>query len=160
MDDYKEKYDKLVKAIEVLQNTNQSDEAIQTWVNENVPELRESEDEKIRKRIIQAIKIREKEMNEEWSNEIAWIEKQEQQFSWSYEDEANLNNIIWLCNNCINGSETTWVPSQAAKIKHLIETIKEKGHNLSMNLLSITQDRMYYTIFYNDVFDGRGNGNL
>ena len=29
-----------------------------------------------------------------------------------------------------------------------------------MNLLSITQDRDIYTIFYNDVFDGRGNGNL
>ena len=39
-------------------------------------ELTESEDEKIKKRIIQAIKIREKEMNEEWSDEIAWIEKQ------------------------------------------------------------------------------------
>ena len=46
---------------------------------------------------------------------------------WSDEDEANLNNIIWLCNNCINGSETTWIPSQATKIKHLIETIKERG---------------------------------
>ena len=41
-----------------------------------------------------------------------------------------------------------------------LNELKEKGHNLSMNLLSITQDRMYYTIFYNDVFDGRGNGNL
>lgn len=47
--------------------------------------------------------------------------------TWSYEDEANLNNIIMLCNNCINGSETTWIPSQATKIKHLIETIKERG---------------------------------
>ena len=34
-----------------------------------------------------------------------------------------------------------------------LNELKEKGHNLSMNLLSITQDRMYYTIFYNDVFD-------
>ena len=44
-------------------------------------------------------------------------------------------------------------------VKFLNE-LKNEGHNLSMNLLSITQDRMYYTIFYNDVFDGRGNGNL
>ena len=34
-----------------------------------------------------------------------------------------------------------------------LNELKKKGHNLSMNLLSITQDRMYYTIFYNDVFD-------
>ena len=44
-------------------------------------------------------------------------------------------------------------------VKFLNE-LKDKGHNLSMNLLSITQDRMFYTIFYNDVFDERGNGNL
>ena len=55
------------------------------------------------------------------------LKKIEQKPAWSYEDEANLNNIIWLCNNCIKGSETTWVPSQATKIKHLMETIKEKG---------------------------------
>ena len=48
---------------------------------------------------------------------------------------------------------------QDEAVKFLNE-LKDKGHNLSMNLLSITQDRMYYTIFYNDVFDGRGNGNL
>ena len=51
----------------------------------------------------------------------------EQKPAWDYEDEANLNNIIWLCNNCINCSETTWIPAQAKKIKHLIETIKERG---------------------------------
>ena len=41
-----------------------------------------------------------------------------------------------------------------------LNELKEKGHNLKMNLLSITQDWTLYTIFYNDVFDGRGNGNL
>lgn len=44
---------------------------------------------------------------------------------WSEEDEDDLNNIIWLCNNCINGSETTWIPSQAIRIKSLIERIKD-----------------------------------
>lgn len=58
------------------------------------------------------------------SKELRKIEKP---IEWSYEDEANLNNIIWLCNNCIKGTETTWIPSQATKIKHLIETIKEEG---------------------------------
>ena len=41
-----------------------------------------------------------------------------------------------------------------------LNELKEEGHNLSMNLLSITQDRTLYTIFYNDVFDRRDNGNL
>jgi len=45
-------------------------------------------------------------------------------------------------------------------VKFLNE-LKEKGHNLSMNLLSITQNGMHYKVFYNDVFDGRkNNGNL
>lgn len=42
--DYKKKYNKLVEAIKVLQETNPSDEGIQNWVNDNVPELKESED--------------------------------------------------------------------------------------------------------------------
>lgn len=44
--DYKEKYNKLVEAVKVLQETNPSDEGIQNWVNDNVPELADSKDEK------------------------------------------------------------------------------------------------------------------
>ena len=72
-----------------------------------------------------------KEIGYEWDaekKELRKIEKQgEQKPTWTDEDEANLNNIIWLCNNCLHGEETTWIPSQAEKIKHLIETIKERG---------------------------------
>lgn len=39
------------------------------------------------------------------------------------------------------------------EVVKFLNELKDKGHNLSMNLLSITQDRMFYTIFYNDVFD-------
>ena len=54
------------------------------------------------------------------------LEKQgEQKPTWSDVDESDLNNIIWLCNNCINGSEITWIPSQATRIKSLIERIKD-----------------------------------
>lgn len=41
-----------------------------------------------------------------------------------------------------------------------LNELKEEGHNLSVNLLAITQDRTLYTIFYNDVFDRRNNGDL
>lgn len=44
--------------------------------------------------------------------------------TWSDVDEADLNNIIWLCNNCIGECEHTWIPSQAIRIKSLIERIK------------------------------------
>ena len=59
-----------------------------------------------------------------------------------------MSKIKCIC--CEGNKETTKV----------LNNLKEEGHNLSMNLLSITQDGIIYTIFYNDVFDGRGNGNL
>lgn len=54
------------------------------------------------------------------------------------------------CKLCHDMEETT----------KFLNELKDNGHNLSMNLLSITQDKTFYTVFYNDVFDGRGNGNL
>lgn len=40
------------------------------------------------------------------------------------------------------------------EVTNFLNELESKGHNLSTNLLSITQDRMYYTIFYIDIFDG------
>ena len=44
---------------------------------------------------------------------------------------------------CAGDKETTDV----------LNELKKKGHNLSMNIISITQDMGIYTIFYNDIFD-------
>lgn len=69
--DYKKKYEKLVDAVKVLRDHNPSDEGIQNWVNDNVPELKESEDERIKKEIIDYIKTGT--YHKKW---IAWLEKQ------------------------------------------------------------------------------------
>lgn len=68
--EYKKKYEKLVDAVKVLRDNNPSDEGIQNWVNDNVPEL-ESEDEKIKKEIIEYIKTGT--YHKKW---VAWLEKQ------------------------------------------------------------------------------------
>lgn len=47
------------------------------------------------------------------------------------------------CQLCEGREETT----------DFLNKLKEKGFNLSNTVLSITQDRMYYSIFYNDIFD-------
>lgn len=73
--DYKEKYNKLVEAIKVLQETNPSDVGIQNWVNDNVPELRESEDEKIRKELISFLQSYNTLLTQKF---ITWLEEQEQ----------------------------------------------------------------------------------
>lgn len=80
---YKDKYNKLVEAIKVLQETNPSDEGLQNWVNDNVPELKESEAERIRKWCISHFNgcisvIKENDEYKEFlSNKvITWLKKQ------------------------------------------------------------------------------------
>lgn len=72
------RYDEALEAVKSLREVNPSDEGIQTWVNENFPELKESEDEKI----ISAIRKALKGMVENLGNGVtrtaclAWLEKQ------------------------------------------------------------------------------------
>ena len=92
--DYKEKYNKLVEAIKVLQETNSSDEGIQNWVNDNVPELRKSEDEKISKlckELIESAFMNELCNKEERDTCIAWLEKQKSEPNWCHH-KVDLSN--------------------------------------------------------------------
>ena len=94
MKNYEKKYKDLVKAVKELQEANPSDEGIQNWVNENVPELAESEGEQIRKEIIRVFKG-EISFTSEKENEkyIAWLEKQKPD-GWSEEDENMCLDLI------------------------------------------------------------------
>lgn len=80
---YKEKYESLIEAIKVLRDTNPSDSGIQNWVNDYVPELAESEDEKIRKTLIRFFKDQYCNKTEMYDGSVtvgkalAWLEKQE-----------------------------------------------------------------------------------
>lgn len=89
---YEQKYNKLVNAIKVLQETNPSDEGIQNWVNDNVPELRKSEDEKVRENIIHLVNAHGQGRFRE--SMLAWLEKQGQKPVWSEEDEKTVTGII------------------------------------------------------------------
>ena len=84
--DYKDKYNKLVNAIKVLQETNQSDEGIQNWVNDNVPELKEREDKRIRKWIKKELESKyvvDNIVNNVMADKaLAWLEKQGKETSW------------------------------------------------------------------------------
>jgi hypothetical protein len=88
--DYKKKYEKLVDAVKVLRDNNPSDEGIQNWVNDNVPELKESEDERIKKAILEGLIDCRDAPDLGWSNFggieiddcIAWLEKQCKETSW------------------------------------------------------------------------------
>ena len=104
---YEKKYQKLVDAVKVLRDNNPSDEGIQNWVNDNVPELKESEDERIIKGIKAALKF---EFNDGCriapgtdvtrEEALEWLDKQcgQKSVEWSEEDEEMLNvidTLIW-----------------------------------------------------------------
>jgi len=107
---------------------------------ENVfPELAESEDERIRKGLERLIstydpnnEIVEGKFGVSARQMLTYLEKQkEQKPAWSEEDKANLDNIIWLCENCEKGIENTWIPSQATQIKHLIKSLRPQKQEWS-----------------------------
>ena len=94
--DYEKKYEKLMEAVKVLRDNNPSDEGIQNWVNDNVPELKESDDESIRKGIIdflwkEKIFLQEAHSSVEKNpkyrfimDAIAWLEKQKSEPNWCH----------------------------------------------------------------------------
>lgn len=95
---YEEKYNNLVVAIKQLQEANPSDEGIQNWVNDNVPELQESEGEKIKKYILNFINLN-KGVNlspDDADKMIAWLEKQgkQKENATRYKIAKYLKNLI------------------------------------------------------------------
>lgn len=89
-------------------------------VLEKFPELKESEDERIRKRIIQALHGDVLEMSE-IKEAVDWLEKRgEQKSSWSEEDEYCRHQLIVFCENCM-------VPdSGAIKCANWLKSLKDK----------------------------------
>lgn len=105
---YKEKYESLIEVIKILRDTNPSDEGIQNWIKDFVPELAESEDEKIRKALIGYFSMgannNETTFNIEDKKILAWLEKQsEHKLAWSEEDEQ----YLLVCKNALAKYQTT-----------------------------------------------------
>lgn len=115
MDTYEKKYRDLIEAVKELQGANPHDEGIQKWVEDNVPELAGSEDERIRKGLIQYFStfrlgtfagIEPKKI-------IAWLEQQK-------EYESTDFDYVWKATDC---SELT-----SALDKYSEDAIKKVCH--------------------------------
>ena len=75
--DYEQRHKEVLDAIKKLQEANPSNDGIQNWVNENFPELAESEDELIRKELIEKVKETPACIGFNDKNAVlAWLEKQ------------------------------------------------------------------------------------
>lgn len=112
---YEEKYKEALKIMESLHSVvkyQSSSDAllVSQTIEKAFHELRESEDEKIRKEIISYIKSSAAVTNKDW---IAWLEKQgEHEPSWSEEDEKFINYAISLTDD--------------AQIKNFLKSLKDR----------------------------------
>ena len=99
MEDYKEKYEKVLKKVQELFKKGEENKylTINAWsteFDEIFPELRESEDERIRKEIICFLR-NIPNSNYTCEEMAAWLEKQgEKSAEWSEEDENIFRDIV------------------------------------------------------------------
>lgn len=75
--DYKEKYEQALENIKKIKAANKDNKSLVDFIEYKYPELKESEDEKIRKALIQHIKYKVSVISG-WRKEelIAWLKKQ------------------------------------------------------------------------------------
>ena len=73
----------MIEAIKEMMDANPHDEGLQNWVHDNVPELKESEDEKIRRALTGLLKFGFNDgsaiapgSNITKEDALAWLEKQ------------------------------------------------------------------------------------
>ena len=95
-----QRYDEALKRAKNTIEVNQTIPDIVECVESLFPELKESEDERIRKEIVSAINIYCSEYHRGTkvrNDMLAWLEKQggQKPAEWSEEDKVILNNIIW-----------------------------------------------------------------
>lgn len=99
--DYKKKYGEALENFKKIKSANKDNKELVDFIEYKYPELKESEDEKIRKEIIEIFKSAQRDgicepiKNEQFEKIFAWLEKQgEQKSAWSEEDEVMLDEII------------------------------------------------------------------
>jgi hypothetical protein len=87
--DYEKRCNELIDAIKELMEANPHDEGLQNWVRDNVPELAESEDEKIRKALLELFSNVDKKDWRGIPNEkiVDWLERQGGQKQWKPSNE-------------------------------------------------------------------------
>lgn len=169
MKDYKEKLKKLIQRIENSIVNGRIDEKVDKAILKNF--IVESEDEKIRKALIQYFSEQDGILtaingNVSVGDILAWLEKQgEQKSSWSEEDEHFLETLfIRLDNKQENYPQLSCDFQEIQEIKDWLKSLKErvqpqlrqewskddeKHHQGCLNLMKLSLDTKPYP-YYND----------
>ena len=141
-----DRYEEAVERARKLQE-NSNGMILKKWLWKIFPELKESEDERIRKWIIHDIQqaldenIYNGESVDEAKKAIAWLEKQgEQKPAWSEEDEEMLNVVIKSCERCGTEYSFYWLKSLKDRVQP--QPQQEWGEKDEKMLQSIIDDVM------------------
>lgn len=126
---YEEKYKQALENFKKIKNANSDNKELVNFIEDEYPELKENNEwirQNLYKLICAEISIGTFEKYGLTDDAVfSWLEKQgEQASTWSEEDYNDIDNIIWLCDNSEKGIEHTWIPSQAKRIKNLMNRIK------------------------------------
>lgn len=133
--------EKILEAVKELQQANPHDEGIQKWISDYFPELKESEDEKIRKEIIDFLQETIDNVGESpniWTMSnakkwIAWLEKQGEKKPADKIEQKGMNIV-----------EEDMTPFQK-KVFCIIDTTIEEEQGLKQvcdELLSLAHDEI------------------
>lgn len=123
---YEQKYkEALEQARQAVLNI--PDEALLKWLQAIFPELKESEDERIRKellsfvqRLIDCHDKPDAERDEQYISWIAWLEKQKS-VEWSQEDDA----MYFSC-HCALGTANYYSPKDKDALKDWVTSLKQR----------------------------------
>lgn len=119
-----QRYDEAIKKIKYVM-----EHGVQPVLNKEdlqgiFPELKESEDEHIRKEIISALKYANHKGV--YDKHIAWLEEQcRKETTWNKEDEENVNNILYVFNQ-LKGTSSYKEDNTAEKTIKWVKSLKDR----------------------------------
>lgn len=129
--DYKEKYEQALERARMINNGEDVDVEAGTTTCEYIfPELKESEDERIRKELIGFLQLPHPQFVGERKQEkwIAWLEKQGEKkpIEWSEEDDIIFDEVINNLHNYIFKSDNTYSYIDCDKHITWLKSLKQR----------------------------------
>ena len=126
---YEEKYKDALDNFKKIKASNKDNKELVDFIEYKYPELKESEDERIRKDIIAYMRYERKSTEEEIENRfIPWLEKQGvQKPAWSEEDDYAVERLFCLLDNeQDNYPQLSCDFQEIEEIKEWLKSFKER----------------------------------
>ena len=163
MKDYKKILEGVVN---IINNTEKSDIGFANlcaYIGENCPELKKSDDERIREALIEHFRWNSKQILNEFSNKkaLAWLEKQKPA-EWSEEDERKLAESIAL----IRSNNTGTFYYEKDELSSFLKSLKDRvgcevNCTTKKEWSEEDEDNRINAIKYLELFDAQGiHGNV